>query len=260
LFLVAVLFGNINTILITVKIIKLDAIGSTNDYLRALYKKIDFEDQLLVVAKDQTKGRGQVGSKWHSERGKSLNFSILRRFNRLTITHQFTINCAVSLGIKKGLEQIGIGTVKIKWPNDILSDDKKLCGILIENQLQAGFIASSIIGVGINVNNRSFPNLPRASSMFLIKKKEFDLDRVLQVVSESISSELKRVENRDFEDLKTEYEQHLFRKDTISVFENGEGERFNGIIKGISKTGELCLEMENESLNYFNLKDLQLLY
>ena len=80
------------------------------------------------------------------------------------------------------------------------------------------------------------------------------------MVSDSNFLEMKRIENREFEDLKTEYEQHLFRKDTISVFENSEGERFNGIIKGISKTGELCLEMENESLNYFNLKDLQLLY
>lgn len=242
------------------KIIKLDAIDSTNDYLKALYKKIDIEDQILVVAKDQTKGRGQVGSKWHSEIGKSLNFSILRRFNGLTITHQFTVNCAVSLGIKKGLEQIGISSIKIKWPNDILADDKKLCGILIENQLQAGNIVSSIIGVGINVNNRSFPNLPKASSMYLIKNKEFDLDRVLQVVSSSISSELKRVENGDFGDLRSEYERHLFRKDIISVFENGKGERFNGIIKGISETGELCLEMENDLHKYFTLKDLQLLY
>lgn len=242
------------------KIIKLDAIDSTNDYLKALYKKVDFDDMILVVAKDQTKGRGQVGSKWHSEIGKSLNFSILKRFSELEIAHQFAINCAVSLGIKKGLEQIGINTIKIKWPNDILADDKKLCGILIENQLQARNIVSSIIGVGINVNNHSFPNLPKASSMLLIKKKEFDLDRVLQVVSDSISSELKRVEDRDFEDLKTEYEQHLFKKDIISVFENSKNERFNGIIRGISGTGELCLEMENESYKYFNLKDLQLLY
>lgn len=242
------------------KIIKLDAIDSTNDYLKALNKKIDLDDQILVVAKDQTKGRGQVGSKWHSTKGESLNFSILRRFQQLPIAHQFIVNCAVSLGIKKALEQNGIGDVKIKWPNDILADDKKLCGILIENQLQAGTIVSSIIGVGINVNNRNFPNLPQASSMFLIKKEMFDLDRVLKVVSGSISSELERVENQDFEDLKTEYEQHLFRKDIISVFENSKNERFNGIIKGISRTGELCLEMESESLKYFNLKDLQLLY
>jgi BirA family transcriptional regulator, biotin operon repressor / biotin---[acetyl-CoA-carboxylase] ligase len=260
LFLVTVLFSNINTILITVKIIKLDAIDSTNDYLKAWNKKIDLDDQLLVVAKDQTKGRGHVGSKWHAEIGKSLNFSILRRFNKLAIAHQFAINCAVSLGIKKGLEKNGIRNVRIKWPNDILADDKKLCGILIENQLQAGNIGSSIIGVGVNVNNRNFPNLPQASSMFLIKNKVFDLDRVLLVVSDSISSELERVENRDFEDLKSEYEQHLFRKDIISVFENSKNERFNGIIKGISRTGKLCLEMENESLMYFNLKDLQLLY
>lgn len=242
------------------KIIKLNAIESTNDYLKALYRKEDLEDQVLVVTQNQTNGRGQVGAKWHAETGKSLNFSILKRFDRLAITHQFTINCAVSLGIKKGLEQIGISDVKIKWPNDILAGDKKLCGILIENQLKADAIVSSIIGVGINVNNRSFPNLPKASSLFLTKMKEFDLDRVLQVVSRCISSEMKRVENQDFEELMAEYEHHLFRKDTISVFENNHKGRFNAIIKGISKSGELCLELENDSLRHFKLKELQLLY
>ena len=226
------------------KLIKLDAIDSTNDYLKALGRKVDLEDEVMVVAQNQIRGRGQSGAQWYTEAGKSLSFSLFKRFQGLEATRQFAFSCAVSLGIKKGMEQIGIENLNIKWPNDIMADDKKLCGILIENQLQAGAIVSSVIGVGINVNNLSFPNLPNASSLLLTVEKEFDIDTVLQVVVDCISSEMERVEDHDFDALKFDYERNLFRINTNSVFQNKKGQRINAIIRGISSTGLLQLELE----------------
>ena len=242
------------------KLIKLNAIDSTNDYLKALSRDVDLEDEVMVVALAQTLGRGQVGAKWHSEAGKSLTFSMFKRFKELAIDHQFAINCAVSLGIKKALSQVGIDHLKIKWPNDILADGKKLCGILIENQLQGNTIVSSIIGVGINVNNRVFPNLPRATSMALTSGKEHDPEAVLGLITSCISSEMQRLGNNDLDALKLDYERDLFRKNIIAVFETKLGNRCNGIIQGISGNGELCLKLEDESLQFFKLKELQLLY
>lgn len=185
---------------------------------------------------------------------------MFKRFNGLALIHQFAVNCAVSLGIKKGLSQLGIDHLKIKWPNDILADGKKLCGILIENQLLGDTIVSSIIGVGINVNNGIFPNLPRATSMALTSGKEYDPEAVLGVIASCISSEMERLGNNDLDALKKEYERDLFRKNIISVFETKTGNRCNGIIQGISGNGELCLKLEDESLRFFKLKELQLLY
>jgi len=243
-----------------VKVIKLNAIDSTNDYLKALSRKVDLDGDVVVVTHNQLHGRGQMGTYWFSEEGKNLSFSLLRRFQSLNVNHQFAINCAVSIAVKQGLELMGLDAIDIKWPNDILADNKKIGGILIENQLQASVITSSVIGVGINVNNEQFPDLPKATSMTLQMQKKYDLDEVLEVLVEQITSELDTLKALDFDQLKSRYERNLFRINTLSEFENSTGERFKAMIKGISENGELKLQMPDASLRFFKLKELQLIY
>ena len=242
------------------KVIKLSAIDSTNDYLKALCRKVDLDEEVVVVANEQTRGKGQMEAKWYSKGGKSLTFSVFKRLKSLDVNDQFAINCAVSLGLLNSLKKIGISNLTVKWPNDILAGGKKICGILIENQLQGDIIKSTIVGIGINVNNSHFPDLPRATSMALRAGREFDLEQVLQGLLKGVSSELNALQQDNREALQQRYEQNLFRINTISVFETPQGEQWNAIIKGVSKSGALILEREDSSLEEYKLKEIQLRY
>lgn len=242
------------------KLIKLSATASTNSYLKDLGAQITLEDDTIVWAETQLNGRGQRGNSWTSEAGKSLTFSMFKRFSQLRSEEHIRINLAVSLGIARSLIQLNIPQITIKWPNDIMSYNKKICGILIENQLQGNSITGSVIGIGLNVNNTEFHDLPNAGSLYLATEKTFDLESVLRQVALSLSSHLDNLENIDFESLIEDYHAMLFRKDTISVFEYPDRSLFNGIILGLSSDGKLLVELEDEKVIEFGMKEISLRY
>lgn len=260
LFLETFCFSNINRILVQVKTIKLDAIHSTNSFLKDLCKQETQYDPVLVVAEEQTNGRGQQGNAWLSKRGQSLTFSIFRRFEALELRDQFLIAQAVSLGIKKSLEQLGVSDVKVKWPNDIMSDSKKICGILIENTVTSGHIKGSVIGIGVNVNESDLTHIPNATSMRLTSGMEYKLEDVLDSIVSNIMEETNRISVIQPSTIHSEYEQVLFRKDKVQAFEDAEKNCFNGIIRGVNPTGELEVERENEVMSTFRMKELKMLF
>ncbi|TFG78733.1 MAG: biotin--[acetyl-CoA-carboxylase] ligase, partial [Flavobacteriales bacterium] len=147
------------------RIVKLNAIDSTNCYLKGLMQTEALEDFTVVVANQQNSGRGQMGSKWTSEPGKNLIMSVLKIFNDLPAEQQFSLNVCVSLAVFDTLKSLEIPKLSIKWPNDILSGNLKIGGILIENSLLGTQIRSAIIGLGLNVNQTDFVDLPNASSL-----------------------------------------------------------------------------------------------
>ena len=223
-------------------------------------KNVALEDEMVVHAIHQSEGRGQAATKWHSEAGKSLCFSMIKDMSTFESEEQAVMNWAVSLGVKKGLEHLGMQNIAVKWPNDILSDGRKIGGILIENQWHAGTMASAIIGVGINVNNSNLPSLPQATSMLLQSGNTFEISQVLLKVVASISAELKRLGADDFHTLKADYEAELFRRNMVSEFEDAEGHYFQGTIKGVSNDGRLILELEDGVQNQYEMKQLKLRY
>ena len=162
-------------------IIKLNAIDSTNSYLINLSKEVKLEDPTIVITNKQTKGRGQHGTSWQSVPQQSLLFSMFKRFEDLPSNKISSITYAVSLGVENALKKCKIPNIVIKWPNDIMSRSKKMAGILIENQIKQGNVVSSVIGLGINVNEEKFKSLPQATSMFLATGNKFDLNEVLQL-------------------------------------------------------------------------------
>ncbi len=241
------------------KIIKLNAIDSTNSYLIKLGKKERLINPTVVVSEAQLKGRGQLGTTWQSKPMQSLTFSLFRRFESVPVLHLSSITFAVSIGVYKTLNKMLVPQLRIKWPNDIMSYSKKLAGILIENQVKQREIVSTVIGIGININEEMFENLPHATSMLLSTGRKHLLDEVLHAVSEAILKELEHVEQGRFQDLKFEYEKILFRKNIVSVFEDTQGNRFNGKIKGVSEAGELLIENEDEKVLEFQLKEIKYL-
>ena len=242
------------------QIIKLDATDSTNAYLKSLVVENPLEDFTVVIANQQLKGRGQMGTSWESEAGKNLTFSVLKKFDQLQTNDQIVLNIATSLAVYEALNKFHVPDLAVKWPNDILSGTSKICGILIENMLKGSSIKASIIGIGLNVNQLLFNNLTQVSSLRLLLGRTIDLDELLQTILDHMQSYFSMIRTKSANTLKEEYEKVLFRKDKPSTFKNSEGELFMGFIRGISDEGKLLVAIENEKLKQFGLKEIQLMY
>ncbi|WP_452601907.1 biotin--[acetyl-CoA-carboxylase] ligase [Pontimicrobium sp. MEBiC06410] len=242
------------------RIIKLDAIDSTNTFLKGISSEGTIEDYTVVVTKKQTNGRGQMGTVWNSEAFKNLTFSVYKTHINIKLEQQFYISIVTALSLVKTLKTLGVNKIQIKWPNDILSENKKICGVLIENVIKQTALSSSIIGVGLNVNQTNFEKLPKASSVKLITGKLYDLDEILHQFLKHLKAYFSVLEQQDFKFLKEEYETLLFRKNKPSTFKDAEGCLFSGFIKGVTQTGNLIIELEDEIIKEYALKEVTLLY
>jgi len=241
-------------------IIKLNAIDSTNTYLKNIVAKALPEDYTVVVTKHQSKGRGQMGTSWSTEADKNLIVSVFRQLGDLDIIQQFYISMVVALAIHDALKVFQIPDLNIKWPNDILSGDKKLCGILIENSVKKNGLLCSVIGFGINVNQKYFQNLPKATSMTNVTGIIFDKDEVLSIVLNRLKLYFELLESKQLPDIKLAYETFLFRKNKPSTFIYPNKEKFSGIIKGITDKGKLRVWTEDDIIKLFDFKEVALLY
>ena len=241
-------------------IIKLDAIDSTNSFLRQLVGKNTIDDFTVVTAKFQSAGKGQMGAFWESDYEKNLMFSVYTKRCKINVNQSFYISMGVALAIRKALEEHFLPQLKIKWPNDILSQSKKICGILIENVIKNNAVTASIIGVGLNVNQLYFPNLPNASSLKGIMGCDFNLEELLNAVLTHLGWYINRLKTNDFNSIKAEYERHLFRKDKPSTFKDKSGNLFPGYIKSVNASGDLLVMLEDNALKAFSLKEITLMY
>ena len=232
------------------KIIKLDAIDSTNSYLKKLLTKESLDDLTVVISKHQTKGKGRNGNIWANDASLNLAFSIYKRFNCLNINNKFILNLISSIAVFNLLNENKLNKLTIKWPNDIMSENKKISGILIENSVKGNFINHSVIGVGVNVNQKKFKNLPNATSMFIQTGREFSLDTLASRLGEIFCKKFLQYEKNEGALLKY-YNNQLFLKNTDSNFITKDGKRFSGKITRINKNGELViLKADNREVNY----------
>lgn len=240
-------------------IIKLDAIDSTNSYLRRLINEKEVADYTVVVAKKQINGRGQMGTVWDSEKGKNLMFSVFKDLSMHDVEFPFYLSMAISLAIFKTFKTLNIPDLHIKWPNDILSADKKICGILIENVIK-NKLSYTIIGIGINVNQKEFKNLPKASSLKNITGIHYNMDEILQGILKYTKEYSSLLQDEKYDLVKNEYEANLFRKNKPSTFKDAKGVLFSGFIKGVTKYGKLQVTLEDEIVKKFDLKEVTLMY
>lgn len=241
-------------------IIKLDATDSTNTYLKNLIRQHSPADFTSVVAHHQLKGKGQRGASWESEAGKNLTFSTLKNFKGLSVTDAFLLNMGVSLAVADVLEQFDIPDVHVKWPNDILSGTHKICGVLIENLLVGHRIATAVFGIGLNVNQTVFHTISNATSMKLLLGETINLERVHTAIMQALKKYMVQIEAKDSPTLRRRYGQSLFRKDQASTFTDAQGATFTGIIRGVSDAGKLCVQLADETMTEFDLKQIKLLY
>ena len=242
------------------RIIKLNAIDSTNAFMKELGTVETLKDFTVVITKYQTQGRGQMGTIWQSHEGKNLTFSVFKNVSFLHPDNTFFLSIVASLAVVKTLKGFNIPRLKIKWPNDILSENKKICGILIENVMSNNQLKGTIIGIGLNVNQKDFNNLPQASSLLLISGRVFNLDELLEGIIANLKHYFSFLKNGKHDSLLSKYENNLFRKNKPSTFKDENGELFTGLIKGISDSGCLKILLEDNICKEFELKQVSLLY
>lgn len=241
-------------------IIKLDAINSTNDYLKGLLQRQFVENFTIVTAENQTDGKGQMGSKWNVQAGKNLTFSVLVKDLLLEVNHIFHLNVAVAVSIIEALSFLEIDALSIKWPNDILAGGKKIGGILIENSLKSDGEIVSIVGIGINVNQRDFENLPKASSLSILLKQDVDKETVLISIVECLMRNVSLILNKNTDSLWEKYHSCLYKKGIPMPFEDLEGNKFMGIIRSVDQAGKLQLVLEDDSVESYEIKEIKMLY
>jgi BirA family transcriptional regulator, biotin operon repressor / biotin---[acetyl-CoA-carboxylase] ligase len=229
---------------------------STNDEASRLIQAGNVMEGTTIVAQHQTAGRGQRGNTWISERGKNLTFSIVLKPVALPAKDQFYLNMAIALGVYDYLQENFKDPIKIKWPNDILIKGKKVCGILIENQVSGQQIQHSIVGVGLNVNQEKF-SLENATSLRVLSGKEFQLEDVLECVLEKIESRYLLVREQLLDSISIAFTEVMYWLGEQHVFST-HGVEFTGMITGIDEIGRLKIQT-SEGLRTFGVKEVEFL-
>ena len=239
------------------KLIKLNAIDSTSEYIK---KNRDFfsEKELCVLTFNQTKGKGQRGNTWVSEQGSNLCISFYFSDLNINIEDIFNLNMLVSLNIIDILDSLFLKNLKIKWPNDILAENKKISGILIETFSKNNMIKDIIIGIGVNVNQIDFNNLINATSMSLIMNKKYDLNILYKLFLEKFKSFSDEVKNINSSEIKLNYLNYLYGINTLKKFEVN-NLIFDAKISDVNKKGELILDIDGV-IKEFNNQEIKLIY
>ena len=266
----------------------LKSVDSTNEEARRHISDID--NLSVLSAYEQTAGRGQRGNTWTSNAGENLMFSIVLKSPALMAEDHFALNEITALSVADFLSTYGI-KAEIKWPNDIYVDEKKICGILIENSFRGKSISTSIIGIGLNINQRNFNvNLPNPTSMVLCRAQDRPLD--IHICLEGFMNIFTSYYDRflttscDLSPLRQRYLDSLWRSgkpsrfidytalpsghldgpmnictekapDTVIPSAKRYGNEFPGIIRGLSETGNLLVEnLTTGQLREFSFKEI----
>lgn len=237
------------------RIIRLKETTSTNSYLRGLVGKEPLPEGSLVVTEYQTAGRGQVGNVWESEGGKNLMFSVILYPDFLPANRQFLISQIAALSVKETLDAY-IGEVTVKWPNDIYWRDRKICGMLIENDLSGRELYCSVLGIGININQRQFlSDAPNPVSLVQITGQEYDREEILHNFLNRLYTRYLSLIREQEENIRKDYMDALYRRDGFHPYRDEHG-LFSARIRGIEPTGHLILEVDNGEVRRYAFKEV----
>ena len=239
------------------KIIKINATNSTNSFLKELAQNSSLDEITVAVTNNQTSGRGQMNNSWLSEPYKNLTFSLFTPLKKIKIEHQAYLNFAVSLAIYDTLLEYNVPDLYIKWPNDILSENRKLCGVLIENLYRGTQLQGSIVGIGLNVNQEDFSTFPRASSMRLCSGVQFKVKEVLDTLLQEIERLLNQ--NESFAAVLEKYNARLFGRNESRLFRK-HGKEFNASVVAVNQEGYLELIDTNGIHSKHQLKEIEWVY
>jgi len=249
------------TLFIGQNAIYVKSLASTNTYASELLRQIALSDGSLIYTFEQEKGRGQRGNSWESEPNKNVTLSLVLTPNFLSPQDQFLLTKITALAVADLMAEIlqnhpAFHQVRIKWPNDIYVNDKKIAGILIENYLRETTIQQAIVGVGINVNQAVFHTAPNAVSLFSLIHKTTDLQQCIALFCECFETRYLQLKNNKLEQLNADYLSQLYRINEWSTYQSPGRQPFEGNIKGVSEIGKLQVELISGEVKEFDLKEI----
>lgn len=233
-------------------VVWLDTVDSTNS--EALRRLAQLPSGTVLAAREQTAGRGQRGNTWFSEPGKNLTFSIVLKDLAISATDAPRLNYLTSVAVASYLESRGV-KADIKWPNDIYVGGRKICGMLLENTLGPdGRLLASVIGIGINIHQKDFPQLANATSLCLCTGKEYELSEELQAFLEIFDGLLQQLMS---DKLSAAYSARLFRKGVPARYHDLLTDcEYQGVIEGVEPDGRLHIRSLDGRDCYYRFKEV----
>ncbi len=232
-------------------IIFIEETGSTNEALKLEEQFHQLPEGTVLYTHYQNKGKGQLDAKWESEPAQNLLLSVLYAPKFLKIEAQMYLNLAVALACRHFLaELLPEQTLRIKWPNDLVVNGHKIGGILIENSLAGSQLKTSIVGIGINVNQLKF-QYNQAISLAQITGKNYELSVLRKRLYELLDQYYTALQLKKFDWLKNQYENHLLQKGETAVFIIN-GQKKKAEIMGIGHQGKLFLMIDGEIFSFLN--------
>lgn len=242
-----------------IHLIEKESLSSTNSTLAELLRMVpDMDEGTVVRAIEQTAGKGQPGNHWESEAKKNITISLLLRPDFLSIVDHFCISIAMSLGITDYLKSKDIDEVCIKWPNDIYVGSKKICGILIENSIVGHTIDSSIIGIGLNINQEKFvSNAPNPISLTNITGETYNLKDEINLLCNFLLRRYAMLANGNQETLRDEYIARLYRFNQMADYRLPSADSiFKAKIIDVAPEGRLIMESDSGKIMKFAFKEV----
>lgn len=241
-------------------LIKVDATDSTNSFARQWWKENQRKSMVCIWALNQLKGRGQRGTNWNTKPGQNLTFSVIVPYPQVSLPYQFLVSACVAMSISTVLQNLGLSNITVKWPNDIMAGNTKVGGILIENIITQNNYTAAIVGIGLNVNQKDFNELPDAGSLRLASGKEFNLQELLQLLLNQLEADLKEIRDTHWGKIMNRYKLNLFRINSPSTFELPNKQLFTGIIKDVQLDGRLVVQTDDGQLKNYDIKEIRLRY
>ncbi len=243
-----------NTLFVGKVLLVEQSICSTNDHAMSLLRSSSLPEGTVIYAVDQYGGRGQRGNTWQSEAGKNCTMSIVLQPKWAGNDTQFFFNKAMALAVSSTL-QSWLPSAKLKWPNDIFVEDRKIAGILIENLFSGQRLKHSVVGIGVNVNQSSFgPGLKSATSMRNEMGKEIELQPFIQQLCQQVEWQYMRFQQGSFAAIQSDYLGNLYRLEEDHYYQTKEGRVLARIID-VNAQGQLVLQ-SNSGQRCYNFKEV----
>ena len=257
--------NNLKTLFTGRQVEVLRTVVSTNSYLNNLLSHQRLPEGAVIMAHEQTSGRGLANERWVSEAGENLLMSIAFYPSFLTTENLFMLSKTFSLGVFDGVKNIlghsgENGNVKIKWPNDIYVGDKKLCGMLIENSIRNPNINHTLLGIGLNVNQDIFPTaLQNPVSLKMILGKGLSVEDCFSELCNTIESRYLQLKAGHTDLINEDYINSLYRFGEFHYYRNSK-EKFRAKITAIADDGKIFLRHENGLIGKYEFKEVSFLF
>lgn len=261
--------------MIGIPIFELERVDSTNVYAQKLLEKTSLAEGTVIWAHEQFAGKGQNNHTWESEAGKNLTFTLILKPEFLDPGRQFLLNKAISLGVLDFIQAslysadsvichppsvISDQEFSIKWPNDIYIKDRKVAGILIENKIMGNFLETSVVGIGVNVNQTTHgAEIPNPVSLVHLLRREMELKDALHLICKSLDHRYQMLRQGFMKELDLAYNQNLLGFSQWRFFIK-DGNKLQGKICGVDEFGRLMIQLQDETIMKYNHKEIEYIF